>query len=480
MKCLLFLLGKEQFALPVDQVDRVSECGPVTPVPRVPSHVVGVRSHLGRVIPVLRLDLRFGFEVSPLSQRLVVVRVFGEMLSFFVDRVVDFLWIDSSQLVDPPVGLRGMDPGAIEGVFVHESQSKPIYLLRPEVLLGDWKPQVLSVCRFARAPGTRRELPEEHLDLESLFIFQMGRRRMGLAADRVDRVFSARDVKRMPAPMPGVDGLVQVGGESYPLIDPIKCLGGAVEAEDSSGTGGDDGRILLVRAGSKRLGLSIESEGAAVAIVDRLQIRPAEELVGHQKMSSVDYFAEIESMEEVVPLLNMDRFLEMAGFGEQSGVGSDTKRERNMNRETRLLRIDPSTRQFVIFWSDSKRYAVNIESVREVVRWSEPLTIPGAPGDIEGLINLRGQLVTLLNLSRRLGQKKNSSSESRIVVLSEGGMTAGVAVENRTVIKHLDPKMIEPPPEGLRGNAEGMIQGVVALGDQELISVLDAKKVLQG
>jgi purine-binding chemotaxis protein CheW len=135
--------------------------------------------------------------------------------------------------------------------------------------------------------------------------------------------------------------------------------------------------------------------------------------------------------------------------------------------------------QFCTFYLDKLLFGVDLQSVQEVIRHLPTTQVPLAPSVVTGLINLRGQIVTAIDLRRRL-QLEPRAPESlpvNVVVRSEDGAVSLLADEIGDVLE-VDETTFENPPETLRGAIRDTILGVHKL-EKQLMHVLDTKAACQ-
>lgn len=136
-------------------------------------------------------------------------------------------------------------------------------------------------------------------------------------------------------------------------------------------------------------------------------------------------------------------------------------------------------RQFCTFYLDNLLFGVDLHDVQEVMCYLDITQIPLAPPVVEGLINLRGQIVTALNLRRQL-ELSPRSDEARpmsVVVRSDEGAISLLVDEVGDVIE-VEDSTFEPPPETLQESMRSMIVGVYKLKDR-LLHVLDTAKACE-
>ena len=134
--------------------------------------------------------------------------------------------------------------------------------------------------------------------------------------------------------------------------------------------------------------------------------------------------------------------------------------------------------QLTTFFLDGLLFGIEIERVQEVIRSQELTRVPLAPRVIEGLINLRGQIVTAIDLRRRLDLPERPPEDSPMnVVLPSTGGAISLLVDSVGEVVEVDDESFEAPPETLRGRAREMIRGAYKLPGA-LLLVLNVERVL--
>jgi purine-binding chemotaxis protein CheW len=124
-------------------------------------------------------------------------------------------------------------------------------------------------------------------------------------------------------------------------------------------------------------------------------------------------------------------------------------------------------------------YGVPIKLILEIVRVPEITAVPDAPEHIEGVINLRGKIVSIMDLRKRFGEKHIvSSRHNRILILELQGRLAGLIVDGASEVLKLPAEEIEPPPAVFQESGLQCVTGVAKHGGR-LVVLLDIAKLLQ-
>ncbi len=135
--------------------------------------------------------------------------------------------------------------------------------------------------------------------------------------------------------------------------------------------------------------------------------------------------------------------------------------------------------QLVTFRLGEEEYAIDILKVQEVNRMVDITVVPNSINYLEGVINLRGRVIPVINLRKKFGlNTKNQDTHSRIMVV-DVGMTVGLIVDSVSEVLRISPDTVEPPPPMTGGIESDYIKGIGKLQDRLLI-LLDIDKLLRG
>jgi purine-binding chemotaxis protein CheW len=134
--------------------------------------------------------------------------------------------------------------------------------------------------------------------------------------------------------------------------------------------------------------------------------------------------------------------------------------------------------QFSTFFLDRLFFGVEVEKVQEVIRYQAMTRVPLAPPVVRGLINLRGQIVTALDLRRRLDlpERPPEALPMNVVVRTDDGVLSLLVDEIGDVLE-VDQSAFERPPDTLQGSVRELILGAFKLKDRLLLT-LDLEKVI--
>jgi purine-binding chemotaxis protein CheW len=156
-----------------------------------------------------------------------------------------------------------------------------------------------------------------------------------------------------------------------------------------------------------------------------------------------------------------------------------------MGQATRKLEVVPETSelfQLVSFAIGKEQYGVDILMVQEIIRMAPITSIPNSPDFIEGVINLRGHIIPVIDLRKRLKLSplaEEDKNNTRILIINVQDRVTGFIVDAVSEVLKIPKSFIEPPPEiVVAGLKSQYIYGVCKL-DERLLILLDFSKILQ-
>lgn len=150
----------------------------------------------------------------------------------------------------------------------------------------------------------------------------------------------------------------------------------------------------------------------------------------------------------------------------------------NGQKETRKLERQEEMVQIINFTAGGDEYAMDIQSVREVIVFHEITELPKAPRFIKGIINLRGEIIPVIDLRERFGLERASyTALTNIIIVETAKKALGVVVDGVSHVLRLAQSEIASPPP-LIGRLSGKyVSGVAKLKDR-LIVILDMDRIL--
>ncbi|EZQ14061.1 chemotaxis protein CheW [Pseudomonas sp. G11-1] len=147
-------------------------------------------------------------------------------------------------------------------------------------------------------------------------------------------------------------------------------------------------------------------------------------------------------------------------------------------KDNTAQRADDPILQWVTFRLDNETYGINVMQVQEVLRHSEIAPVPGAPSYVLGIINLRGNVVTVIDTRQRFGLVSAPvTDQTRIVIIEADRQVIGILVDSVAEVVYLRQSEIETAPNVGTDESAKFIQGVSNKND-ELLILVDLEKMM--
>ena len=140
--------------------------------------------------------------------------------------------------------------------------------------------------------------------------------------------------------------------------------------------------------------------------------------------------------------------------------------------------MNMATHQLVKFVIDDESFGVEITKVREILKPQEIFKVPNTPTFIEGLLNLRGNVVTIYNLRKKFNMKEIPfDDETKIIIVSVNELLVGFIVDRVNEIIRIDDEDIQDTPSSIMSLDKKFLSGVAKI-NEKLVLLLDLEKVL--
>jgi purine-binding chemotaxis protein CheW len=135
--------------------------------------------------------------------------------------------------------------------------------------------------------------------------------------------------------------------------------------------------------------------------------------------------------------------------------------------------------QIVVFELHKEHYGVDIAAVEGIIKLQAITTVPCAPHYVEGVTNLRGKVLPVIDLRRRFGfPSVEATADTRIVIVQMGAHVVGVVVDGVSEVLPLDPTAVEPPTPVTTTTDSIFIKGIARM-DGRLIILLDLDRIIE-
>ncbi|MFA6016245.1 MAG: chemotaxis protein CheW [Gallionellaceae bacterium] len=142
-----------------------------------------------------------------------------------------------------------------------------------------------------------------------------------------------------------------------------------------------------------------------------------------------------------------------------------------------IVNVDEATVKLVIFELGTEWFAINGERIREILAQAEVFFVPGSPASLEGVINVRGDIESVIRLHEMLHLPEQKIKPGSSILLGRGGnMSSGIRVDRVIDVIDLPESTIQPPPGTLPEHMHAKVLGVLRFKDKP-VAVLDLDQI---
>ncbi|MBX3602144.1 MAG: purine-binding chemotaxis protein CheW [Rubrivivax sp.] len=491
-----FSVAGEMFAVPMAPVQEIIRVPAVAQLPLAPPSLLGLANLRGRVLPIINLRRLFGCDEREHDDttRALVIHI-GQPLGFVVDKVASVVSVEPAE-IEPAVGIHSVvDAGFLTGVIKRpraDGGTEMLLVVDFAHLIRDQFGAVGSagsaggVQGVGTAANAASATDEDGGGSDELRLvsFSVAGQEYALDITEVQEIVQLPEqVSVLPNAPAHVLGLMSLRQRLLPLVS-LRALFGLPAVPYS-----EQQRIVVTAlAGDRRVGLVTDSVKEVLS-VPREQAEPMPGiLAADAQLQEFASICRLEDGKRLVSIIATDQLLQVPGLGEamvaahEGAAGADPETTR-MNAEAEDLdSSDDDDTQVVIFRLGAEEFGVPIMSVQEIVRVPEVLTrVPKTPAFVEGVINLRGTVLPVIDQRSRLGLPALPRSEGqRIMVYMLGGQRTGFIVDSVAEVLRIPRALVAPAP-ALSAEQSRLISRVANLqGDKRLVMLIDPRHLLQG
>jgi purine-binding chemotaxis protein CheW len=472
---LTFTVDGQLYALRSQDVLEVIRVPAVARVPQGPAALLGVANLRGCVLPVVSLRGLLGKPAAadPGHSRAIVLDI-GAAVAVVVDSVAT-LESATTERIDT----RANEVGAVAaerllGVFPIGADQRAVKILDIKSLLDlAFTNRARAQPRQVRAKSTAvASVEASHAEeTTTLVTFEVAGQEFALPVEDVQEILPAPDrVTSLAHSEAVVLGLTSVRETLLPLLS-LRGLLGLTAAPLSS----EREKVLVVKVGGTRVGLVADRARAIVAAetrrVDPVPPAIAARSSGESKIKSV-YRAHAGRLISILSPQQLFREDVMQRLTANSSPVSD---------DTRVTRAGRSAESIcLVFCLADDEFGLPIDAVVEVARVPDNITrVPKTPRFLEGLVNLRGEVLPVVDQRRRFDMPPGTNNERRrLIVVKTERHRAGLIVDGVSDVLRFGSDTVEPAPE-LTDDTARLVQGVINLQkSNRMILLLDPTELL--
>ncbi|MBF0286386.1 MAG: chemotaxis protein CheW [SAR324 cluster bacterium] len=453
-KYITFRVDKELFGVHIDVVQQIISPPTIAHIPRTPEYFLGILNLRGEMISAI--DLRMLFQLPKIppdsDQRIAIMDFHNSRLGVLVDIIEGVINVDLGQVRPLPPLLDPTITDYLIGSF-QVNEETTMLLLDQELLIDPNDFQCQEIPHQDRTNDSGELMPIENELV--LLGFEILGEQFVLEVKDVDEIIQLPSITQVPRASHIIEGVFNLRHEIIPIIRLTRRLG----MRDTEIK--EDANVLVVSLAGVKLGVIVGT------IQEVLRIRESEikqlpnnvtgELAEHlggiiQKESNGQHT--IQSVLLLDKLFSLDELNRISDF---------------QAKEMQTLQVEESGEEILLllrFKIAGDLYALRVLQVNQIINMLSSLPIPQAPSYVQGIINVRGEIITVLDIPRLLKSPNPLDiKRAKIIIVETNTRKVGFLVEEIVGIAHLSNQIFDFPENWGQHDDEHSL--VEAIGKEE-------------
>lgn len=484
-KFVTFIAGGEVFAVDMAPVQEIIRVPGVVRVPLAPHTLDGLANLRGKVLPIISLRRIFGFSEVEYDEatRAVVIDI-GQPLGFVVDRVASVVGVDAGKIEDVESIQGTVKTELLSGLIKDVGGHAMIMVLDFAKLIAQEFADIAALAKrragLDAGPGLSgepRDEEEETSDELQLVSFEVAGQEYAMDIKDVQEIVQVPElIVHVPRSESHVLGVMTLRNRLLPLVSLRRMFDLPIRDAD------ERSRIVVVALGSASVGVVTDTVNEVLR-VPRNEVDAIPPLLAREgNLADITDICRLQGGKRLVSIISAGNLFGHAAIKEALNT-VDTLQD---DDEQRVATLDDDAvdddEQVVVFHLGKEEFGVPIESVQEIVRVPEELThVPKAPPFVEGVINLRGAVLPVIDLRRRLGLPVlERTDRQRVMVFLIHGARTGFIVDVVTEVLKIHKSAIEPAPR-LSGEQANLLARMANLEKQKrMVQLIEPAHLVEG
>jgi purine-binding chemotaxis protein CheW len=471
---LTFRLAGTLYALAAELVLEVIHVPAVARVPHSPPALLGIANLRGNVLPLVGLKELLGSATAANATNKAVVLDVGTYLALVVESVDSLVAVADGSIEVRESELSAADGELLTGAFRSAAHGGVAKILDIQKLVGNafaQQPRARRQSRSGMSAADERLQPATAANASAVLVtFEVAGQEFALELDSVQEILPAPAVV---AAVPRAEALVVGVTSLRDRLLPLLSLRGLLGFPPATDTDGRE-KVVVMKVRGAQVGLVADRANAILAApasaIDSLPPVLAARTGGETRLKAIYRGDNGRRLVSILMPEQLFREDVMRRLGTQTQDGA-TQATPIAARETERI--------FLVFRLGADEFALPIEAVDEVGEVPPQITrLPKTPKFLEGVVNLRGDVLPVIDQRRRFDLPADDAERRRLVVVRTERHRAALIVDGVSDVLRVPESLVEPPPE-LTEQIARLVRGVINLEQsQRIVLVLDPAELL--
>jgi len=423
---LVVKIGENIYGFDADKIQHILRVPTITNVPLSGKGILGISIILGKIISVIEPSVVLEEKEVLISNEEARILTISDEVAIVVDFVNEMIAVDEENFEESEDELV---------IGFYKKDDKIIQIIKPTKIVEkidvlDYKPIVLDSFET-----DKKTAQTNNSDTERLLFFKVENEKFAIDIELLKEIIYIPEIT--PTTNSDILGVLTLRDEVISVLDLNTLLGFNSEIDKKT-------RALILWYGNKSVALLVDE----VEMVEDASISQIESLPENFKDSKIEGL--YKDNKEIISILSQTFIRDL--IKKYHITEEDTKQDEEIK--------DLNMKELAVFKVSNEEYSFDIKDVQEIIKYDETTPLPEAPEFVEGLFNLRGNIIPIVSLQERLGFDKKIDDKTKIIVCNIDDEKIGLIVDDVSDIMFVEDKYISRT-----SNKESVFDEVVTLDE---------------
>ena len=423
-------VANESFGIDADIIEHILRTPPITSVPVVDKSIKGVAVILGKIISIVDIGILLGLEEVQNSETSRILNI-SDDTAIMVDEVLDIIPIEDNNFEE-------VEDENLAGFY--KFNNKIIQILNIENILNKIKYVEFTPKRISKLSNNTQIQKVDESDIIRILFCILGNEKYGIDINVIKEIVFVPEIT--PTTNPDEIGLITLRDEVIPLIDFNSLFGFESKITDKS-------RAIIIWHKNRNIAILVdevlEVNDIKESMIEKIT---SQQIEGMYKGEEITSIVSNQYLQELVDKFNIQE------------------------NETITQKRDNTMIEVVVFKIEDEEFAFDIKDVQEIIKYEKPTFFPQAPNFVEGLMNLRGSVIPVISLPKKLGFNETITDKTKIIVCDIFDEKIGFIVDDVSDIMFIEDIYLTKVE-----NEDSIFDEVINLEDDRVIFKINTDKL---
>jgi purine-binding chemotaxis protein CheW len=465
MLLIKFTIDNESFGVDIANVREIVEIPEITSVPKTPDYFAGIVNLRGEIISVIDMRTRFNLPKKEFDEfsRIAVTYFKGGLVGMIVDDVSEVVRVTSDKISPTPPLLKNINTKYLKGVADTDSKETVLLLNLEEIIsLDKFKIEKEEKKLTPKDIGYEKvEKKEPELQIITFYIED---ELYAINIKDAEEIIAVPEITPIPQAPEFAKGVISIRGEVIPVVDlHVRFNYGDINVNEETS-------IIVIDVGKCKIGLLVDAISEIIRV-------PKKDVTSPPPTLSKD---DLKQLHGIIKIDDSDKSkiisyvsIENLFTEEEIAMLSEVSEEDESAKKMKLKTVQDGSFIVVDFKVADDIFTIPVQIIVEITKLPTLTNVPNAPSFVEGVINLRGDVVFVIDMRKRFGfEDKEFDENTRVIIADIEGIKTGLIVDEVDMVKTIFKSQIEPAPKIVSNIENDYISSVVKVKESDDIMIM--------